>query len=121
MASNLEQALLGDEEKESIPKDWKMIGFYGSPETSDLLSLGGVGLGLDKSKLLRQIVDDWLEKNDPIQIAAEKVKELASHVSEEITEEEFTNKVRSFLVLKRIPEDLIKQVLEASTKKKRKS
>ena len=113
MATKLEQALSGGTEKEPVPKDWRMIGFFGPPSMISDLTLVAVGMGTDKSKLLRKIVGDWLLQNDPVEIASEKVKEILQSPNQEMTPKEFKTKVRAFLKQKKVSNDLIEKVLQS--------
>lgn len=109
--SKLEDALLGGTEgKEPTPKEWKLIGFYISPEMRSELTLLSIGLGLDKSKFLRMVITEFIRKNDPIKVASKKFNDILA--SSEEDPEEFRNKLQSFLRDKKVSDDLIERVLQ---------
>lgn len=100
--------------REPIPKDWKLIGFFESPQTNDELNVLAIAMGMDKSKLLRKIVSDYLDKNDPLESVVEKVKELRnSEKAQGMPIIEFKSKIKAFLSEKKVPNELIKKVLHS--------
>lgn len=112
MSLKLEQILGG--KKESLPKDWKLIGFHGSPQMSSDLNLIAIGMGLDKSKLLRKIVGDFILEHDPVRVMINKARELMMEsVEAGTTHQEFKANLRAFLIEKKVAEDVVKQVLKA--------
>lgn len=112
MSLKIEQ-ILGPGDKEPIPKDWRLLGFFDSPETHSKISLLAAAMGLDKSKLLRKIVSDWLAEHDAVTWAQKKIRELkTSPEGSEIPLKEFKARIRAFLEEKKVESALIEKVLK---------
>lgn len=112
MASKLEQIFLSS--KDPIPRDWKMIGYFDSPETTINLNLMALSLGISKSRLLRNIVAEWLSTNDAFQAIVTRIKALRdSEEGKGMDAREFHTKVESLLKEKKIPKELRERILKS--------
>lgn len=108
----LEQILVT--EKEPTPKDWKMIGFSGPPTMSSDLTLMAVAHGIDKSKLLRRIVGDWLKNQHPLESMISSIKQIRqSEEGKNMPAKDFKAKIKIFLKEKKVNDELITKVLKS--------
>jgi hypothetical protein len=91
-----------------------LIGFSGSPEMSIDLTLIAIAHGIDKSKLLRKIVGDWLKNQHPLESVIATVKQLReSEEGKALSLKDFKAKISVFLKEKKVPDAIISHVLKS--------
>lgn len=102
------KTLWGKKQKANHPKDWKLIGFYDSPDVNSQLVLIAFGMGEGKSELVRRIVADWLKRYpNAVKLA---VKQIKSTQGEE-TDLAFKRRLEKYLKMKGVSKKYIDQVL----------
>ena len=102
------KSLLGKKKsKNKTPKDWRLVGFFDSPDVHSQLILIALGMEEAKSKLLRRVVSDWLKSNNAVQIAVNQIR-----TSPEARDPAFRGRLEKFLQKKGVSRLYIDKVLK---------
>lgn len=96
------------------PKHKKKVevfaGFFVDTEMNSHIVLMALSKGISKSKLLREVVQDWLKDKDPINEVVNYFKELKQEY--DLSDGELLNRLKDFLQDKDVPEEEANKILK---------
>lgn len=105
------KTLLTKESKKS-GKDWKLIGFYDSPDTNSELILLSIALEKDKSVLLREAVQYYLNGQHPAVAAAYEIERKLPVPTATKTRGTYLKDIEKFLHKKGVSKKYIEKVIK---------
>ena len=108
------KALLVKESKKS-GKDWKLIGFYDSPDINSRLILLSIATGQDKSVLLREAVNHWLCNFNPAVAAATTIRNKLLVGKTKKLDSTVLKDIEKFLQKKGVSKTFIQKVIKELT------
>lgn len=85
-------------------------GFFVDAETNSQIVLMALSKGMSKSKLLRDVVQDWLKDTDPVKEVIAYFKELKQEY--DLSNDEFMSRLKDFLRDKDISEQVSNKILK---------